>query len=643
MNNIYAERALKMLDSKLTPIPLVGKKPIIEGWQNLRDVKASQIFDWEREGKFKNVGLLCGAASDNTVVIDFDGLGGYELFKVQFPALVNTLTVATGSGAGMHCYFKVALLPDSKAFLDILIEGGELVNIEIKSDGKQVVVPPSLHPDTGLPYVKHISAPMLQVEDLSAVINWAASLKPQERKEWTPPTMSGDGDFNPKLTAAVESYFLSLSHRQHREWINCACPNAAAHDNGDHDWSFGYNTQKFFGFCYRCQKMLLKDLLPLINIDPASYGGWYENGYQSPASNSSASTPDIRQAVPQNPGQNIVQPTGGLTVITRSSRFNHYLDQLVDMDLVDEHPAVPFPLRALHEFGGLARVVRPGKLIGLVGVSGGGKTSLLETMVDGWLCYNVPCLVWSPEWDADEFMERAAQRYGGPTVDEVELHKIYKAELKAGITNGGAGVAITREKVAQAQDALDILKGWTEEVGYIEAPFLTIGILQAELEATLKRIAFKPRVLAIDYAQLLFALDSDRSLTMYNLLMRIKAICRAYGLIGLVASQVTKAGAREAQSGDLLDGLAARYVNDDAFNLFITINPDREMTVKDGRKQPTGRFLPSAVLNITKTSMGRKGKMRLAVDWERLMFSDERHVNQNFDVDLGDEEESDDD
>lgn len=640
MNN-YLERALDLASKGFTPIPLNGKKPVTEGWQNLRNLKAEQLYEWNNAGLWRNIGMVCGAASNNVVVIDFDGLAGYELFKTKFPEYVNTLTVATGSGAGMHCYFKVGLLPDSKGYMDIPLEGGELVNIEIKSDGKQVVIPPSIHPDTGKAYEKHLNVAIMQLDDLTAIMNWAASLKPQERKEWAPPTMSRAGEeFNPKLTAAVESYFMAQSHNQHREWINCQCPNGSQHKHGDAEWSFGYNTQKFFGWCYGCgndKPILLKDLLPLIGIDPVSYGGWFETQTSPTTQKTNANYSENNSS---NPVQNI-QPV--LRVVTRRSRLTHYLDQLVDMDALADHPPVPFPLRALHEFGGMTRVIKPGKLIGLVGVSGGGKTSLIETMVDGWLCYNVPCLVWSPEWEGDEFVDRAVQRYGGPTTEEVYLHQIYKQEVKDGIVSGGAGVPITRQLVAQAEDALEILKGWSEEVGYIDEPLLTIGQLQAQIEATLKALTFKPRVLAIDYAQLLHAVETNREVTMYNLLMRIKAICRVYGLVGLVASQVTKAGTKDAQGGDLLDGLAARYVNDDAFNLFITINPDREMTVKDGRKIATGRFLPSAVLNITKSSMGRKGKMRLAVDWERLMFSDERHMNQNFTGEFEDDEDGDND
>lgn len=627
MDNPYAARALELVAKGFTPIPLTGKRPVTDGWQTFRALKPEKIYEWERGGLFKNIGMVCGAASNNVVVIDFDGMAGYMLFKEKFPELAKTFTVKTGSGKGMHVYFKVALLPDSKGYMGIPVEGGEPINIEIKSDGKQVVIPPSIHPDTGSAYEKFINAPIMPVEDITAVMNWAASLKPQEH-EWQPPTSSSGGDnFNLKLTSAVESYFRSQPHKEKREWLNTPCPNAGAHKHGDEVWSFGYNTRKFFGHCYRCGDMLLKDLLPMIGIDPANYGGFYEVGESLKISQAQ---PGIRYAIRTENGQNQIVVGQALKVVTRSSRLSNYLDQLVDMESVTDNPPIPFPLRVLHEFGGMTQYIKPGKLIGLVGTSGGGKTSLLETMIDGWLCFNVPCLVWSPEWEADEFIERAVQRYGGPTMADVYAHQVYKQEVRQGILSGGAGVAITREKLAGATSALDILKGWTDEVGYIDEPMLSISQLQAQLEATLAALAFKPQVLAVDYAQLLHALEGDKNITMYTLLMRLKAICRQYGLVGLVASQVTKTSAKESAGGDLLDGLAARFVNDDAFNLFITINPDREMALVDMKHKPTGRFLPSAVLNITKSSVGIKGKVRVAVDWERLTFADEKHINQSF-------------
>jgi hypothetical protein len=518
----------------------------------------------------------------------------------------------------MHVYFKVELLPDSGAVMDIPLDGGELVNIELKADGKQVVIPPSVHPDTNNPYTKHINAPIMAVTDLSKVWTWAQSLKP---RDWQPPKQytPGDGILNRRLIDAIAAHFRAQPHQMHGDWVNCSCPNAAAHKNGDKHYSFGFNERDGGANCYACGGLSLKAICGYIGINPADYGGIYESNL-----------PPVRQAAPPPPvttlngERRVIQQGDALPVVKRSDRLTTYLNRLTDFESPRPNAPIPFPMRVLHRFRGMAESCRAGKLLGIVGTSGGGKSSLLETMVDGWLSFHVPCLVWSPEWEADEFIERAVQRYGGPTTSELYLHEMYITERQRGIRDG-IGVQMPTSRIEAAAQAVRTLRGWTEEVGYLDFPFLTIGHLMSSMEATLKAIDFQPRVLVIDYAQLLHALEPSPDLTMYNLLLRIKAICRHYGMVGVVATQVTKESAKGAAQGNILDSQSARFVNDDAFNLFITINPDR---------YPDGRLQNSAVLYVAKNSMGiSKQRVRVPVDWEHMTFADQLHPDQTFEGD----------
>lgn len=616
------DKALELAAKGFTVIPLRGKAPTILGWQLMRKTTPDDIRNWVRLNLLQNIGMVCGAASNNTVVIDFDGMVGYDAFVAQFPALAETLTVATGSGNGMHVYYKVDLLPDSRAVMGIMFDGGELANIEIKADGKQVVIPPSVHPDTGKEYTTVKRLPIMNLTDISAIWNWAQSLKPQEWQPPQTPRSHSDNDrLNPALLRAVENHFLTHPHKGHGDWINCSCPNTSNHKNGDKDFSFGYNPVGF-GHCYVCGEMNLKQLLPLIGMSAQEFGGFYEK-LPEPLTFEQAVAPRLAQPIMKAnaPAQPAPQT---IPVIKRTKRTTNYVNRLRDFETPITDPPVMFPLKVLHEFGGMARVARTGKLIGVVGISGGGKTSLLECMVDGFLSYNTPCLVWSPEWNADEFIERSVQRYGGPSVDELYMHEIFKYEYQQGIKNG-VGVELSDDKNEAGIKALRLIQGWEAEVGYLDAPFMNIGVLQSQIGATLAGLDFKPRVLVIDYVQLLFAMETSGDLTMYNLLMRIKAVCSHYGLLGIIASQVTKDGARGQADGKLLDGLAARYVNDDAFNLFITVNPEYDDM---GQRQPT------AILNIAKSSIGKRGKVRVGVNWERLTFSDKKHANQIFAEDL---------
>lgn len=608
--NVFVERALKMVEKGYTVFPTRGKIPLVKEWQKLHHITPATIYEWEQQGLWSNIALLCGAASKNTVVIDFDGLAGYELFKKQFPALADTFTVKTGSGKGMHVYFTVDLLPDSTGVMNIPLEGGELINIEFKADGKPVIIPPSIHPDTLQEYQVANSAPVLHLSDLSKVLVWAKALKPQV---WEPPKTKSQstGKLNPQLLKAVENYFLASPHKMHNGWINCMCPNGSQHKNGDTTPSFGYNIEGF-GNCFLCGDMNLKAILGHIGMKAEDYGGFYEK-IEVPQGQSDYK---FHQAAPSINGSGIQ----AIPVITRSSRLTTYINRMLDFETPVENPPVPFPLKVLHPFGGMARAVKPGKLIGIIGVSGGGKTSLLETCVDGLLAAHVPCLVWSPEWCADEFVERAVQRYGGVTSDDLYMHEIFKDEYQRGIKDG-VGIELTQEQVKSATEAIRTLRGYTEEVGYLDMPMLTIGHLTAAMEKTLAEITFKPRVLIIDYVQLFHAMEINANLTMYNLLLRIKALCQQYNLVGIVASQVTKADAKEQSNGQFLDAMSGRFVNDDAFNLFLTINPDYDSF---------GNRLYSAVLSLVKNSMGKRGKIRTPVNWERLFFGDKKHPNQVF-------------
>lgn len=608
--NIYAERARELIRTGYTPIPLRGKIPQVVGWQKLRNVSEQDIAAWETKGWFENIGLVCGSASNNLTVIDFDGLEGYNLFKTAFPELADTFTVATGSGNGMHVYLKCELLNSSRKVMDIPLDTGELINIEFKADGSQVVIPPSIHPDTKEPYVRAIERPIRTVSDLEAVWVWAQSFKPGEN--WQPPvTYTTDKNLNPALLRELQSRLEGQGFKRHGDWINTSCPNSAAHRHGDKVFSFGFNTVDGGANCYRCGGMSLKKLCEYLNIDAKDYGGIYE--YQT-----------AQAAAPMRPaGSPYAQPVAAiapLTVVTRSSRLTTYVNRMLDFDAPVENPPVPNPIKALHKFGGMARVLKAAKLFGVIGVSGGGKTSFLEALVDGWLPYHVSCLVWSPEWTPDEFIERAVQRYGGAPTDELYLHEIFKYELQNDVKNG-AGVELSQDKQKASIEAIKMLRGWQEEVGYIDAPFLNIGTLQSSIEATLQSLTFRPRVLVIDYIQLFYAMETDGNLTMYNLLMKLKAVCAAHHLVGVIASQVTKDSARGQQNGAVLDGLAARYVNDDAFNLFVTVNPDRD---------EQGNFLPSTVLNVAKNSLGQRGRVRVATNWEQRSFDMHAHANQNF-------------
>jgi hypothetical protein len=167
----------------ISVIPLVGKIPTIRSWKRLQMERASlqKVADWERTGILLNVGIVCGSVS-HLVVVDLDGPNAVATFEAAFPELLDTYTVKTGSGQGKHIYLRPYTMPSSLEAKDI--PGGG--NIELRANGRYVVAPPSVHPDTGQQYTVCRARPVLQVPNLTRLERWI-----RELNRPTPPPAKG--------------------------------------------------------------------------------------------------------------------------------------------------------------------------------------------------------------------------------------------------------------------------------------------------------------------------------------------------------------------------------------------------------------------------------------------------------------------
>lgn len=135
-------------DANYTIIPLNGKIPTKTNWTNT-SYKDFSKFPQEREVGH-NVGLKL---EKNLLVVDIDPRNFKEFNS--FEALCSDIKVnlieecnvrvKTGGG-GMHLYF---IKPPIKVTKELKAYPG----VEFKTYGTQVVIPPSIHPDTGNPYV----------------------------------------------------------------------------------------------------------------------------------------------------------------------------------------------------------------------------------------------------------------------------------------------------------------------------------------------------------------------------------------------------------------------------------------------------------------------------------------------------------
>src|SRR5215471_9314670 len=106
--------ALIYRDMGLCPIPLYrlndsrdesgNKRPMIVGWQNLSLPDDAFLERWFCDDRH-NIGIVCGRASGNLIVLDFDDMRAYAKW-MEVAAPPETFTVNTGGG-GVHCYYRI--------------------------------------------------------------------------------------------------------------------------------------------------------------------------------------------------------------------------------------------------------------------------------------------------------------------------------------------------------------------------------------------------------------------------------------------------------------------------------------------------------------------------------------------------------
>ena len=134
-------------NSGLRVIPLGprSKVPRIRRWQEKGTCDTRTIRGWFTGRPDDNLGLLTGGG---LVVLDVDaGTGGFESFArltEERGLLPETALAETGSG-GMHLLFRVEGQVGNRT--------GILPGLDLRGDGGQIVVAPSVHPRTGRPYI----------------------------------------------------------------------------------------------------------------------------------------------------------------------------------------------------------------------------------------------------------------------------------------------------------------------------------------------------------------------------------------------------------------------------------------------------------------------------------------------------------
>lgn len=130
----------------LNVLPARGKLPAI-AWQKFQDERTDYLLEtWFNGSREYNYWVACGPIS-GIAVLDIDNAAADEYWHAQIgDALDRTACVRTAKGH--HYYFSIDATTPSQSWG----QHDEELSFDVRSAGTGVVVPPSVHPETGTPY-----------------------------------------------------------------------------------------------------------------------------------------------------------------------------------------------------------------------------------------------------------------------------------------------------------------------------------------------------------------------------------------------------------------------------------------------------------------------------------------------------------
>jgi len=141
----FKDNALLYFNKGLLPVPLNGKAPFLENWGSL-EITEDIVLEWIEKYPNNNIGIIMGSRT---------GLIGLDIDTDDSEVLKNApLSPVVKRGAkGETRFFRYNNeISSSKKPIDIL------------SSGRQSAMPPSIHPDTSLPYTWISSHTLLSID-----------------------------------------------------------------------------------------------------------------------------------------------------------------------------------------------------------------------------------------------------------------------------------------------------------------------------------------------------------------------------------------------------------------------------------------------------------------------------------------------
>lgn len=315
---------------------------------------------------------------------------------------------------------------------------------------------------------------------------------------------------------------------------------------------------------------------------------------------------------------------------------------------------VPQPFNLLHQFGGGARWLEPDRLTGVVGLSGGGKTSFWHSLIMKLIHHprRFGFIVDGREFSAESDNMRRVQMVTGDAAlsyDAITAHKVavqeasesYAKYAQDGKRMPDSDVKKLEKLNAENQSEWQGHIEYATEYSYIEDTLDYMKRRTIELRSQGTHID----VWIFDYLTLYKAkqetLAGKDGIIANTILEIIKAASRSVHVHSIVMMQPNKTPSGEQLAkNELLKVTDIGYANANHFNLILGLNTiygkeafrkdDGTYTTKQGTN---GKWIMgksqlqdgsyAAVIEVLKTTFGRTGYVRIKADLPNLQWKDE--------------------
>jgi hypothetical protein len=346
-----------------------------------------------------------------------------------------------------------------------------------------------------------------------------------------------------------------------------------------------------------------------------------------------------------------------------------YVSDIANNRRVDEGRTLTMPYRLLHPLGGLCRYLPPGKLTLVFGMSGHGKTSFVEPMMEFWQQTGHNGIFDGREFDPSEYEFRRIQRHSGQVVESMDgakhhfkplsytdfmAHKKAQEEERDNTPKFlRDGVFLTHDQQRTVAWVESFVNRWTGKVRYAPKKSYLDDMPGIDPAINSKQAADDKRYgtltwarhfvneqrdngvpidyMIFDYMQL-FNLHTNNAPTnaYQTALYMIKDFAVEMRVHCIVLSQVNKNDDSATRSQNKPLGVSAmQFINDAPANLTISLNIAYADTTEvdwQGNAQTVKQQLPNGnfagMLWVIKNSMEKTGQVKMQADLAHYRWID---------------------